>query len=136
MLAFASENQENKVQIAKSEETITENNAENLIFVKIEEDEYTKTNKKTSKFIGVCYDKSKTRWTAQRRNKSERKNVVNGSYKDEETAAHASDTLARKLMKNGERNLKLNFPDDKSEVFPEKIKNSSRNFGVYYHEKK
>ena len=43
MLAFASENQENKVESAKSEEEIAEN-AEDLILVKIEEDDYTKEN--------------------------------------------------------------------------------------------
>ena len=43
----------------------------------------------------------------------------NGRYDNEETAAHASDTLARKLMSNGEQGHKLNFPDDDTKVFPE-----------------
>merc|ERR1712098_46123 len=47
----------------------------------------------------------------QRWSKNEYKMVHNGCYDDEETAAHASDTLARKLMENGELNHKLNFPD-------------------------
>merc|ERR1712098_813494 len=47
--------------------------------------------------------------------------VCNGSYDNEETAAHASDTLARKLMENGEQSHKLNFPDDHTEVQPETI---------------
>jgi hypothetical protein len=42
-------------------------------------------------------------------------------FKDEETAAHATDTLARKLMANGEKNHKLNFPDDNTEVYAEKV---------------
>jgi hypothetical protein len=39
--------------------------------------------------------------------------------RDEETAAHASDTLARKLTENGEKGHRLNFPDDYTEVYPE-----------------
>jgi len=31
--------------------------------------------------------------------------------------------LARKLMKNGEQNHKLNFPGDHTEVYPEEKKN-------------
>merc|ERR1712096_191381 len=87
---------------------------------------------KSSKFVGVSYDTSNQRWLVSRRSKSENKPVWNGSYKDERTAAHASDTLARKLMENGEQNLKLNFPEDKSEVFPET--KMSKYFGVYYNE--
>ena len=40
-----------------------------------------------------------------------------GSYKNEEMAAYASDALAKKLMDNGEKTHKLNFPDDNTEVF-------------------
>ena len=43
----------------------------------------------------------------------------NGCYADEETAAHASDTLARKLITNGEQGHKMNFPNDDTEIFPE-----------------
>merc|ERR1712098_31017 len=85
----------------------------------------------TSKYIGVSYCNSIQRWSAFRRSKSEKKMVYNGSYKDEETAAHASDTLARKLMKNGEHNHRLNFPDDHTEVFPEKNQ-TSKYIGVSY----
>ena len=106
------------------------------IFVKIEEDEYakikvTKNNclgtenicgeraedfekRKSSSHIGVFYREG--RWQALRRSKHEKKNVYNGCYENEETAAHASDTFARTLMKNGEQILKLNFPDDCTEV--------------------
>ena len=45
--------------------------------------------------------------------------LYNGSYDNEETAARASDTLARKLMANGEQAHKLNFPDDDTDVFPD-----------------
>merc|ERR1712098_463723 len=65
--------------------------------------------------------------------KNEKKNVYNGCYKDEETAAHASDTLARQLIANGEKGHKLNFPDDHTEVYPEKVKFSSNYIGVTYH---
>ena len=44
--------------------------------------------------------------------------VCNGRYDNEKTAAQASDNLARKLMKNGERAHKLNFPADSTEVYP------------------
>ena len=47
--------------------------------------------------------------------------LFNGYYDDEKTAARASDTLARKLMKSGEQTLKLNFPEDDTEVYPEKV---------------
>merc|ERR1712098_303934 len=106
------ENQQNKIESAKSEKTSNENNTENLILVKIEEDGYTKERKKTSQYIGVYYSEERAKWKTQRRSKSEKKIVSNGNYKDEDTAAHASDNLARKLMENGEQNHKLNFPDD------------------------
>merc|ERR1712058_67044 len=67
-----------------------------------------------------------------RRSKKENKTLYNGNYDDEETAAHASDTLARKLMKNGEQDHKLNFPDDDTEVYPEKKKTSSKFIGVSF----
>jgi len=70
---------------------------------------------KTSDYIGVSYNKQRETWRVQRRSKKERKPVFNGTYKDEETAAHASDTLARKLLTNGEKGHKLNFPDDDTE---------------------
>merc|ERR1712098_624684 len=73
----------------------------------------------TSEYIGVTYQKRKSKWCVQRRSKNEKKNFSNGSYKNEETAAHASDTLARKLMENGEQGHKLNFPDDHIEVHSE-----------------
>merc|ERR1712096_262159 len=49
-----------------------------------------------------------------------RKMVYYGCYDNEEIAAHASDTLARELMENGEQDHKLNLPDDYIEVHPEK----------------
>jgi len=45
--------------------------------------------------------------------------------------AHASDTLARKLIKNDE--LKLNFPDDHTEVYAEK---KEIDIGVIFYPKK
>jgi hypothetical protein len=64
-----------------------------------------------------------------------KKIIYNGIYKDEETAAHASDTLARNLMANGEDDHKLNFPDDDTEVYPDQKATSSIYFGVTYNEK-
>ena len=50
--------------------------------------------------------------------------IHNGcSYSTEEEAAHASDTLARKLIANGEQGHKLNFSDDDTEVFADKETN-------------
>jgi hypothetical protein len=53
-----------------------------------------KTN--SSQYIGVSYDVITSKWHAKRHSKHEKKTVHNGSYENEETAAHASDTLARK----------------------------------------
>jgi len=82
----------------------------------------------------VSYNKIKARWCAYRHRKDEKPGTVfNGSYyKDKEIAAHASDTLARKLIANGEKGHKLNFPDDDTEVYPEKHKFSSNYIGVSY----
>jgi hypothetical protein len=80
----------------------------------------------------VNYNQRKTRWCAYRYNTKEKKHVYNGTYKDEEKAAHASDTLARKLIENGEKGHKLNFPEDHTEVYPEKVKFSSNYIGVTY----
>merc|ERR1712098_880548 len=92
---------------------------------------YPKEVPKSSSFIGVTYHKPNDRWCAQRHSKNEKTIVRKGSYKDEETAAHASDTLARKLMAKGEKGHKLNFPDDDTEVYPEKKTNY---FGVGYNQ--
>merc|ERR1712098_922866 len=73
------------------------------IRVKIEEDEYAKKKEPSSQFIGVSYDMNTTKWRAQRRSKLEKKTLCNGTYENEETAARASDTLARKLLSNGEQ---------------------------------
>merc|ERR1712098_447391 len=89
----------------------------------------------TSRYIGVSYDETNSRWVAYRRSKNEKKTVYNGSYKDEKTAAHGSDTLARKLKENGEQNHKLNFADDDTEVYPEEKTTSSQCIGVYYNER-
>jgi len=82
-------------------------------------------NKKASIYIGVSYQKRNGKWNAQRGSKYENKTIQNGSYKDEKTAAHASDTLARRLIANGEKGHKLNFPDDDTKVHPE-IQNNKR----------
>jgi len=98
-------------------------------------DDYIEVNAKahkTSKYIGVSYNQHRLAWGALRRSKREKKIVYNGTYKDEETAAHASDTLARILMSNGEHNHRLNFPDDYTEVLREK-KNATF-IGVHYNE--
>merc|ERR1712098_264253 len=69
----------------------------------------------SSKYFGVSYHEKYKSWIAQRYSKSERKIINNKTYRDEETAARASDILARKLIAIGEQNHKLNFPDDVAE---------------------
>jgi len=104
-----------------------------LNFPDDETEVYPEKVKFSSNYIGVSYNKNNERWQVQRWSKNEKNNVVyNGSYKDEETAAHASDTLARKLIANGEKGHKLNFPDDHTEVYPEEVKGSSNFIGVSY----
>jgi hypothetical protein len=89
----------------------------------------------SSKFIGVSFDKNKSKWRAQRWSKYKNKTIGNGHFEDEETAAHASDTLARKLIENGEHGHELNFPDDITEVYPEKKNTFSKFIGVSYNTK-
>merc|ERR1712098_552666 len=93
---------------------------------------YPEEKKTSSKFIGVSFSKKESNWKTERWSKSENKRFYNGHHDDEETAAHASDTLARKLMKNGEQNHKLNFPEDDTEVYPEEKKTSSKFIGVSF----
>jgi len=82
---------------------------------------FPQEKKSSSKFIGVKYryDINSAKWQAQRHSKLQKKMIYYGSYDNEETAARASDTLAKKLMANGEQEHKLNFPDDDTAVFPE-----------------
>jgi hypothetical protein len=96
----------------------------------------TKRNEKKtdSEFIGVRYVSKYSKWQAVRWSKNERRLVSNGLYDNEETAAHASDTVARKLMAKGENNHKLNFPDDETVVCREE-KKTSKYIGVSYNEK-
>jgi len=132
-LSFAAKQ---KTNVAESDGNCGEKLNENgpgTIFVKIEEDEYAKIKKReTSQYIGVCYVVNTSKYRAYRRSKYERKTVYNGYYDNEELAAHASDTLARKLTANGEQGHKLNFPNDDSEVFQEKKTFSSQFVGVVY----
>jgi hypothetical protein len=136
--AFASEQTKNEAEsTAKSLENIKEKLTENPILVKIEEDECAK-GKTASDFIGVTYNMYEGRtpkWRAQRWNKSEKKKYYNGYYDDEKTAARASDTLARTLMKRSDQNLKLNFPDDETEVHKKTLEPTSLYFGVNYNSK-
>jgi len=78
-----------------------------------------------SEYIGVSYNKIATVWQAYRRSKNKKKIVYNGTYKDENTAAHASDTLARELIEDGEHHI-LNFPDDDTEVHKKIINRNNK----------
>jgi len=87
---------------------------------------------KSSSFLGVYYRKESARWVACRLSKKVKKMMSYGTYKDEETAARASDALAIKLVQNGEKNHKLNFPDDTVEFESQmkKRKGKNTNFGA------
>jgi len=121
MTAFASEKYENTKNEAKK-------NSENSILVKIEESDYVK-KQTSSQYIGVTYDKNTAKWKAQRWSEIENKTIYNGCYENEEKAAQASDTLARKLTAHGYK-LKLNFPDNDAEVHNVKKKDTSQYVGV------
>merc|ERR1712098_339177 len=90
--------------------------------------------KNSSDFNGVTYNKQDLTWSAQRWSKKENKTLNNGSYKDEESAAHASDTLAKKLIANGEKGHKLNFFDDGTEVHAQE--KSCKYIGVSYNKQR
>merc|ERR1712098_517655 len=106
-----------------------------LNFPEDDTENYPEEKKTSSKFIGVSLNKKQSYWETHRRSKSENKTLSNGHYDDEETAARASDTLARNLMKNGEQNHKLNFPGDDTEVYPERKNTSSKFIGVILNKK-
>merc|ERR1712098_195096 len=112
-----------------AENFAVEINKENLPSMMIEID---KTSMKSSKHNGVYYRKRDARWIAMRRSKKQKKCIFNGTYKNEEIAAHASDTLARKLMRDGESNHYLNFPDDETEVKSKVKTPTSKYIGVYF----
>merc|ERR1712098_589970 len=86
---------------------------------------------KSSEFIGGTYHEKNSKWRAQRWSKEKKTMVTNGYFDDEKTAAHASDTLARKIMENSEQKLTLNFPDDHTEVYAEE-KKTSKFIGVSF----
>jgi len=91
------------------------------------------TEKKvTSKYFGVSYLQQLKRWTTKRWSKNKKMQFTNGTHKDEKTAAHASDTLAKKLIATGEEDLRLNFPDDNTEVKATERTKKSKSFGVSY----
>lgn len=108
----------------------SDRNVDDLLVAKIGEDEYIKI-RDHSKYFGVSYNEKRLKWNARRWSTVESKNIYNGSYSDEERAAHASDTLARKLIAGGEQGHKLNFPDDHTEVNPER-RTVSKYVGVTY----
>merc|ERR1712098_2836 len=89
--------------------------------------------KSSSQYIGVRKESNRPKWESQRYSKLQKKMIYYGSYEGEEIAARASDTLARKLMANGEQSHKLNFPDDHAEVYAEERTTSSKFIGVSYH---
>ena len=71
----------------------------------------------------MSWYKNYSKWRVCRWSKIQDKTVYNGYFdtNQETKAAHASDTLARTLIANGEQHkgLDLNFPDNDAEYFGE-----------------
>merc|ERR1712098_311236 len=83
---------------------------------------------KSSKYVGVSWNKRYSRWQVIRRSKAQGKQFCNGlfNFNEEIKAAHASDTLARELMRKGEVGLKLNFPENATTVWSNKNEKRKR----------
>ena len=83
----------------------------------------------------MYWSRSKSKWQVSRRSKIERKTIHNGYFNaNEETkAAHASDTLARTLIANGENGYKLNFPDDETEVWAKVTHIRSEQYIIHFY---
>lgn len=82
-------------------------------------------------FVGVSFNKNRSKWDVKRWSKYKRKTVSNGSSNDERAAARASDSLARHLMENGDHGLKFNFPANDEEVRPPKFFEKFPNHNEY-----
>merc|ERR1711964_714263 len=97
-------------------------NGHELSFPNDETEVRAEKKEKSSKYLGVSWSTSNSRWLVSRRSKIQRKTIYNGTFNSdlETKAAHASDTLAKKLKKNGENGHELNFPNDEREVRTEK----------------
>ena len=90
--------------------------------ININFEKFTTIEKKSSsQYIGVKKESKSANWRAQRHSKLEKTMIYYGTYDNEEAAARASDTLARKLLANGEQNHRLNFSNDDTEIFPEEV---------------
>jgi hypothetical protein len=76
------------------------------------------------------------RWGAQRLSKTEKTLLSNGTYRNEEAAAHASDTLARQLIENGEQGHRLNFPDTEVDLEEQQKNKRKRSFDILYEKNK
>merc|ERR1712034_91327 len=107
-----------RVRATRSQKNLMRNGKQKFQLNFPDDDTEVYPNRASSRYIGVSYSKGTNQWQVKRWSKSEKKQAHNGSYKDEKTAAHASDCLARTLMAGGERNHKLNFPEDFTEVYP------------------
>merc|ERR1711964_847020 len=92
-----------------------------LNFPDDENEVWAEKKETSSNYFGVSWNKKKSKWQVQRRSKTSGKMMHNGDFDVDEDikAAHASDTLARCLIANGEEGHELNFPDDETEVWPE-----------------
>jgi len=77
------------------------------------ENNFTEVYPWSSFFIGVSYKpRLYAKWRARRWSFQQNKAVLSGTYRDQESAAHASDEIARNLILNGEKGHKLNFLGD------------------------
>ena len=70
----------------------------------------------SSHYFGVSYTEKYKTWAAARWSKKEKKLISKGYFKDEKTAALASDNLARKLIQISKR--KISIKNDESRLRP------------------
>merc|ERR1711964_444560 len=87
-----------------------------LNFPNDETEVWKEKNENSSKYLGVWWSKRNSKWLASRWSKSQGKMIHNGHFNQEMKAAHASDTLAKMLMKHGEKRHELNFPGAEPEA--------------------
>jgi len=114
-------NRDEKMKAAHASDTLARALMKNgekhkLNFPNDETEVWKEKNENSSKYLGVWWSKRNSKWLASRWSKSQGKMIHNGHFNQEMKAAHASDTLAKMLMKHGEKRHELNFPDAEPEA--------------------
>merc|ERR1711964_659436 len=114
-------NRDEKMKAAHASDTLARALMKNgekhkLNFPNDETEVWKEKNENSSKYLGVWWSKRNSKWLASRWSKSQGKMIHNGHFNQEMKAAHASDTLAKMLMKHGEKRHELNFPGAEPEA--------------------